>query len=57
MANVIIKSDEAKRAEQHIRQSFGVSGNDSAANEAVECIAARSREAYTELRKMEEKKR
>lgn len=57
MANVIIKSDEAKRDEQHIRRSFGVSGNDSAAKEAVECIAARSREAYAELRKMEEKKR
>lgn len=57
MANIIIKSDEAKRDEQRIRQSFGVCGNDSGTKEAVECIAARSREAYAELRKMEEKKR
>lgn len=57
MANIIIKSDETKRAEQRIRQSFGVLGNDSGEKEAVECIAARSREAYAELRKMEEKKR
>lgn len=57
MANVIIKSDERKNDEQRVIQSFGVNKNDSSAMEAAECIAARSREAYSELMKMEEKNR
>lgn len=55
MAHVIIKSEERKRDEQNVMLSFGVNKNDSSAREAAECIAARSRETYAELRKMEEK--
>lgn len=53
MANIIIKTDERKRQEDFVRKSFGVSQNDSSSKEAVECIAARSREAYAKLREME----
>jgi len=56
MANIIIKSEERRKDEDRVRKSFGA-GNDTASKEAVECITARSREAYTELRRMEEKKR
>lgn len=55
MAHVIIKSEERKCDEQNVMRSFGVNKNDSSAREAAECIAARSRETYAELRKMEEK--
>jgi hypothetical protein len=54
MANVIIKSEERRRDEERVRQSFGA-GNDKASREAVEIITARSREAYEELKRMEEK--
>lgn len=54
MANVIIKSEERRRDEERVRNSFGA-GRDAASQEAVECIAARSREAYNELKRMEEK--
>lgn len=57
MANVIIKSDERKQFEEKVMKSFCVDKNDSSAREAAECIAARSREAYSELRRMEEKNR
>lgn len=58
MANVIIKSDVSKQHEAYVLDSFkkngySVSGGD---REAAECIAARSREAYENLRKMEGKK-
>ena len=56
MANVIIKSEERQRDEQRVRDTFGA-GNDRASKEAVECIAARSREAYTELKRMEERQK
>ena len=56
MANVIIKSEERRRDEERVRETFGA-GNDKASREAVECIAARSREAYTELKRMEERQK
>lgn len=57
MATILVKSEERKRDEQYVMHSFHVRPGDAAAKEAAECIAARSREAYTALRKMEEKHR
>ena len=58
MANVIIK-DEARRAhEAHVLGAFKGGGPVSSGDrEAAECIAARSREAYAELKRMEEKRK
>lgn len=58
MANVIIK-DEARRAhEARVLGAFKGGGPVSSGDrEAAECIAARSREAYAELKRMEEKNR
>lgn len=55
MANVIIKSEDRKRDEQYVMRSFGAISGDPASKEAAECIAARSREAYYKLKRMEEK--
>ena len=59
MANVIIKSEERKAHEAFVSQSFGKGGGatTSADREAAETIAARSREAYSELKRMEENRR
>ena len=48
MANVIIKSDERRAYEDRVLQSFGGNRADS---------GARSHEAYSELKRMEEKHR
>lgn len=59
MANVIIiKNDERRRNEAYVLDSFRKGGGavTSTDREAAEVIAARSREAYTNLKKMEEKK-
>lgn len=58
MANVIIK-DEARRAyEARVLGAFKGGGPVSSGDrEAAECIAARSREAYAELKRMEEKRK
>lgn len=57
MANVIIKSEERKAHEEKVMRSFGVNPADRGAREAAELVAARSREAYGELRRMEDKRR
>ena len=57
MANVIIKSDERRAYEDRVLQSFRGNRADSGAREAAEVIAARSHEAYSELKRMEEKHR
>lgn len=57
MANVIIKSDEQRAYENRVLQSFGGNKADSAAREAAEVIAARSQEAYNEMKRMEDKRR
>lgn len=57
MANVIIKSDERRAQEERVLQSFGANRADSAAREAAAVIAARSQEAYNEMRRMEDKRR
>jgi hypothetical protein len=56
VANIIIKSEERRQAEQAVAKSFGAD-NSAASREAVECIAARTHEAVSELKRMEEKRR
>jgi len=56
VANIIIKSEERRQAERAVAKSF--CADDSAASrEACECIAARTQEAVSELRRMEEKRK
>ena len=56
MVNVIIKSEAQKAHEAYVLGSFkGGTTVTSGDREAAECIAARSREAYAELKKMEGK--
>lgn len=59
MPNVIIKDDARRAHEAYVLKSFKSGGASvtSADREAAECIAARSREAYTELRRMEDKRK
>lgn len=57
MANIIIKSEERKTHEETVMRSFGVNPKDRGAREAAELVAARSREAYSELKRMEERRR
>ena len=57
MANVIIKSDERKAHEERVMRSFGVNPADRGGREAAEVVAARSREAYSELKRMEDRHR
>ncbi|MCM1059680.1 MAG: hypothetical protein NC452_05245 [Eubacterium sp.] len=58
MASVHIKSEERKAHEAYILESFGRTkgGAVTAADrEAAEVIAARTRESYSESKRMEEK--
>lgn len=59
MANVVIKSEERRAHEAFVLGSFKGGGTSASSRdrEAAECIAARSREAYAELRRMEEKRK
>ena len=57
MANVIIKSEERMAHEKSVMRSFGVNPADRGAREAAELVAARSREAYDELKRREERRR
>lgn len=59
MANVIIKSEERRQHEAYVLDSFKKNGCNvsSGDREAAECIAARSREAYENLKRMEDKRR
>ena len=57
MANAIIKSDERRAYEDRVLQSFGGNKADSAAREAAAVIAARSQEAYNEMKRMEDRRR
>lgn len=57
MANLIIKSEERKAYEEKVMRSFDVSSADRGAREAAGIIAARSCEAYRELRRMEDERR
>lgn len=53
MANIIIKSEERKQAEAYVSRSFGANVRNAADREHVECIAARTDEAYKNLKRME----
>lgn len=55
MANVIIKTDERRKSEAYVLEKFGHSSGttDRATREHAECIAAKTREAYEKLKKME----
>lgn len=54
MASIIIKSEERKMHEAFVAKSFGVTGQVSKEHrEAAECIAAKSREAYEQAKRME----
>lgn len=58
MANVHIKSEERKAHEAYVLESFGRTNGGAvtaADREAAEIIAARTREAYSESKRMEEK--
>lgn len=57
MANVIIKNDERRAFENKVLRDFGGNPNGRSAREAAECIAARSNEAYQELKKKEENRK
>lgn len=59
MANVIIKSTERRTHEAYVLGTFKGGGATVTPSdrEAAECIAARSREAYAELKQMEGKKK
>lgn len=58
MANVIIKDDARRAHESYVLGSFkGGAAVSSGDREAAECIAARSREAYAEMKRMEEKRK
>lgn len=57
MANVIIKSDERRAYEDRVMRSFCANPASREQREAAEIVAARSNEAYKNLKKMEEKNR
>ena len=58
MANVHIKRDDRRQHEAYVLDSFRKSGGavTTADKDAAETIAARSREAYQNLKKMEGKR-
>jgi hypothetical protein len=57
MANILLKSEERRRHETYVLESFRGGAKVTAADrEAAECIAARSREAMETMKKMEGKK-
>lgn len=57
MANIHIKSEERKSHENYVLQSFGRNGAVTCTErDAAEVIAARSREAYNAMKRMEGKR-
>lgn len=57
MAHVIIKSEDRKRREEFVARSFGANMQSKEHREHVECIAARTKQAREELKRMEERKK
>lgn len=55
MANIIIKSEDRQKSEAYVLQQFGKDCRTAGSSdrEHAECIAARTREAYAQLKKME----
>jgi hypothetical protein len=58
MANIIIKDETRRQHESYVLDSFRKGGGATTAadRDAAETIAARSREAYNQLKQMEGKK-
>jgi hypothetical protein len=54
--NIIVKSDETRRRENAVLREHGRSPRSKEARELAECVVARTGEAVTRLRKMEERK-
>lgn len=54
MANIIIKSEDRKQREAFVARSFGANTQSKEQREHVECIAARTKEAHDELKRMED---
>jgi hypothetical protein len=52
----LTKSDEVKRHEAYVAEKFGVSPHDTSKRDAVELVAARTRETMKELTKLEGRK-
>jgi hypothetical protein len=57
MANIIIKSEDRKKREAFVARSFGANMQSKEHREHVECIAARTQQAHSELKRMEERKK
>jgi hypothetical protein len=55
MANIIIKSEDRKQREAFVARSFGANTQSKEQREHVECIAARTKQAHDELKRMEER--
>ena len=51
MANIIIKSEERQADEAHVANQFDFDHNDPAMREAIEIIAARTRETVEDARR------
>jgi hypothetical protein len=57
MANIIIKSEDRKQREAFVARSFGANTQSKEQREHVECIAARTKEAHDELKRMEDRRK
>lgn len=57
MANIIIKSEDRKQREAFVARSFGANTQSKEQSEHVECIAARTKEAHYELKRMEDRRK
>lgn len=55
MAYVIVKDEQRQADERRIAESFGANMGSAEKRELVEHVAARSREAYAELKHMEDR--
>ncbi len=53
MANIIIKSEDRRKREAFVARSFGANMQSKEHREHVECIAARTQQAHSELKRME----
>jgi len=57
MTNIIIKSEDRKQREAFVARSFGANTQSKEQREHVECIAARTKEALGELKRMEDRRK
>lgn len=56
MPYIHVKSDERRAQEYRVACDFGANLDKAENREMVECITARTREAYNDLRRMEDKR-